>query len=84
MLFKEDWENVHNEIIEHYGNSLGEEPFVYIREGDNQDLYAGKINIKDKGAYRSAHYLIKTDSGCCIEVQVRTLYEEACGEEQIS
>lgn len=81
LLFKEDWLGVHEFLMKEYGADLAEEPFAHIRKGDSSDLYAGKVRIIDDKPYRSVHYLIKDkESGLCIEVQVRTLFEEAWSE----
>lgn len=81
LLFKEDWNGVHEFIMNAYGDDLAEEPFAYVRKGDNCGLYAGKINVIDKKPYRSVHYLIRDkEKKLCIEVQVRTLFEEAWSE----
>lgn len=81
LLFKEDWIGVHEFIMKEYGVDLAEEPFAHIRKGDNSDLYAGKVKVIDEKPYRSVHYLIRDKvSGLCIEVQVRTLFEEAWSE----
>ena len=81
LLFKEDWSEVHNFLMKEYSDVLAEEPFAHIRKGDNNDLYAGKVKIIDDKPYRSVHYLIQDKvSGLCIEVQVRTLFEEAWSE----
>ena len=80
LLFKEDWINVHEFLMEKYGDSLAEEPFAYIRPGDSRTLYENRVRIVEEKPYRSVHYLIKHDSGLCIEIQIRTLCEEAWGE----
>lgn len=81
LLFKEDWIGVHEFLMKEYGNDLAEEPFAHIRKGDNRELYAGKVKIIDEKPYRSVHYLIRDKkSGLCIEVQIRTLFEEAWSE----
>ena len=80
LLFKEDWLHVHEYILDNYRKDLYEEPFVYIRKGDERELYEGRVKIIDDRAYRSVHYVIKDKSGCCVEIQVRTLYEEAWSE----
>lgn len=81
LLFKEDWVGVHEYLMKEYGDVLAEEPFAHIRKGDNSDLYVGKVKIIDEKPYRSVHYLIRDkESGLCIEVQVRTLFEEAWSE----
>ena len=80
ILFKEDWRYVHDFIMKEYGNSLLENPFVHVRKGDDCSLYEGVINIIDDKPYRSAHYVIKSENGLGVEIQVRTLYEEAWSE----
>lgn len=79
-LFKEDWLGIHEKIMDTYENVLWEPPFVYLREGDDDSLYQGKVEIRKKESYRSVHYVIRSDTGLGIEIQVRTLYEEAWGE----
>ena len=81
LLFKEDWLGIHDYLMENYADDLAEEPFAYIRKGDNTNLYEGKVRIVEEKPYRSVHYLIKDrNTGLCIEVQVRTLFEEAWSE----
>ena len=81
LLFKEDWLGIHDYLMENYAGDLAEEPFAYIRKGDNTNLYEGKVRIVEEKPYRSVHYLIKDrKTGLCIEVQVRTLFEEAWSE----
>lgn len=81
LLFKEDWIQIHDYINELFGDRFAEPPFVHIRPGDNEELYEGRnVEIKSNKSYRSAHYLIQDDSGLTIEVQVRTLFEEAWSE----
>lgn len=80
LLFKEDWLEVHNDLMDKYGNILLESPFAYVREGDDTRLYEGKVEIRKEKPYRSVHYVIQSDKGLGIEIQVRTLYEEAWSE----
>ena len=80
LLFKEDWLEVHDYLMEMYKTVLLEEPFAYVREGDDTHLYENKVKIKKEKPYRSVHYVIKSDKGLAIEIQVRTLYEEAWSE----
>ncbi len=80
LLFKEDWIGVHKFIMEKYEKHLAEEPFAYIRLGDSPLLYEGKVRIVEEKPYRSVHYLIKDNDGIYVEVQVRTLFEEAWSE----
>lgn len=80
LLFKEDWLYVHDYLMEQYGDVLLENPFAYVRLGDDKSLYEGKLLIKENKPYRSVHYVIRTDKGLGLEIQVRTLYEEAWSE----
>ena len=80
LLFKEDWLEVHNYLMEKYKTVVLEEPFAYVREGDDTHLYENKIEIRKEKPYRSVHYVIQSDKGVAIEIQVRTLYEEAWSE----
>ena len=82
LLFKADWKEVHSYIVDRYGKLFNEEPFVYVRKGDDTSIYKGLIKIIEdpRKSYRSAHYVIRTESGACVEIQVRTLFEEAWSE----
>ncbi len=81
LLFKEDWLGVHDFLMDQYADRLHEPPFAYIRKGDHRGIYEGKVEIVEEKPYRSVHYLIKDEeSGLCIEIQVRTLFEEAWSE----
>ena len=89
-LFKNDWIFIHNEIINTW--KLAETPQINVRPGDYDmdvlrkdmaDLHC-EIIIRPHG-YRSVHYLIEADMGelnidAFIEVQVRTVFEEAWSE----
>ena len=88
-LFKEDWEKIHEEIISMW--DLKEKPQVNIREGDGdyegfeKEVEAkGCEIIKRKHGYRSVHYLIaikiSKNEEILVEIQVRTVFEEAWGE----
>lgn len=80
LLFKSDWTYVHDYLMDLYKDVLIEPPFAHIRKGDDDSLYRGKVRIKDNKPYRSVHYVIRTNNGLGIEIQVRTLYEEAWSE----
>ncbi len=80
LLFKSDWIHVHNYLMNLYEDDLIEPPFAHIRKGDDDSIYKGKIQIKDNKPYRSIHYVIRADNRLGLEIQVRTLYEEAWSE----
>lgn len=80
LLFKEDWLEVHDYLMGMYKDVLIEPPFAYVREGDDTRLYEDRIEIRKEKPYRSVHYVIRSNKGLAIEIQVRTLYEEAWSE----
>ncbi len=71
------------EGIEHLPHSKGEKflaeiPVVYYAEGDLKEQYE-QANLKTEQheqGYRSIHYVISYQ-GCYVELQVRTIYDEA-------
>ena len=88
-LFKDDWHDVHFGIKEIW--PLLEVPQINIRRGDynleklekNVDNLGCEIVVRDHG-YRSIHYLIgillEKDLEIRVEIQVRTVFEEAWSE----
>lgn len=82
-LFKDEWEAIHNQIIED-GWKLVETPIIYKREGDydiceKKGVEEFQKKIHENG-YRSIHYLIEEKTGnknYIIELQTRTIFEEA-------
>ncbi|MBB6481251.1 RelA/SpoT domain-containing protein [Spirochaeta isovalerica] len=85
-LFKEDWLNIHKYICDNW--DLAEEPVAFVRYGDNDRILnfykRNNCQIREhKFGYRSVHYTLKTrpkNEDYLVEVQVRTLFEEAWGE----
>jgi putative GTP pyrophosphokinase len=85
-IFKEDWTDIHDFIIS--GWKQAEKPTAYVRYGDAERIlqyYRDKeCDVQEhKFGYRSVHYQLLTSPGnetYQVEVQVRTLYEEAWGE----
>ncbi len=85
-LFKEDWQGIHKYICENW--DLAEKPVAYVRHGDSKRItdYYRKSDCQvqeHKYGYRSVHYLLRTrpkNEDFLVEVQVRTLFEEAWGE----
>ena len=85
-LFKTDVLEIHPQIIDMW--QMGEKPVSYVRAGDRSDLIDDLkqcgINSKVHDAgYRSVHYIIKMRPGIVnifIELQVRTIFEEAWSE----
>ncbi len=85
-LFKEDWLSIHKYICENW--DLAEEPVAFVRHGDNKRIVnfykRNNCQVKEhKFGYRSIHYSLRTrpkNEDFVVEVQVRTLFEEAWGE----
>lgn len=85
-LFKEDWLNIHKYICENW--DLAEDPVAFVRHGDNDRIVnfykRNNCQVREhKFGYRSVHYTMKTrpkNEDYLVEVQVRTLFEEAWGE----
>lgn len=81
-IFKEDWENIHNLIVEIWKVN---EITANVREGDETRRFEELgIQIKSrKSGYRSVHYLIEsfpTSQKVIAEIQIRTIFEEGYGE----
>ncbi len=85
-IFKEDWTEIHEFIIS--GWKQAEKPTAYVRYGDSDMILQyyrdNDCSIQEhKFGYRSVHYQLLTSPGAetyQVEVQVRTLFEEAWGE----
>lgn len=82
-LVKSDWPEIHHHLKAKW--TITEGPVANIREGDETALYEEygcKIDQR-KGGYRSVHYVVKVpyaNENFLIEVQMRTLFEEAWSE----
>lgn len=88
-LFKDDWKDIHSNILNLW--ELKETPQVNIRRGDyNLQLFRESIAdlnceiiVREHG-YRSVHYLVKIPITISlyvlVEIQVRTVFEEAWSE----
>jgi ppGpp synthetase/RelA/SpoT-type nucleotidyltranferase len=85
-LFKEDWIRIHRYLQENW--ELAEQPVAYVREGDSERILEfyreNQCGVEFHAfGYRSVHYLLATSPNrrrFVIEMQVRTLFEEAWGE----
>ena len=85
-LFKDDWQQIHNFVINTW--DLAEKPTAYHRNGDAQDVIQMFIDHEcevkvHKAGYRSVHYIIETSptrTKLMVEIQVRTIFEEAWSE----
>jgi GTP pyrophosphokinase len=95
-LYKNDWQIIDDQIIKFFKSNLPQEKIFYIRTGDDllgldrEELTTKRhIEIIPKpSGYRSLHYLFKRevflDTGnkinIYVEIQVRTVFEEAWSE----
>lgn len=85
-LFKQDCLEIHDQIINRW--VFSEDVISYVREGDLNELTDALEEkfIKSKihpAGYRSIHYVLKSQPGLreiFVEVQVRTVFEEAWSE----
>lgn len=90
-LFKDDWQSIHHEILNLW--DIKETPQVNIRRGD-YNITEFKENIRNldidcevivrEHGYRSVHYMVSIDItkvlNISVEIQVRTVFEEAWSE----
>lgn len=82
-IFKEEWENIHDFIINTWKVI---EITANVRDGDNTENFVDLgIEVRSRASgYRSVHYLVElhfTQSDTTIaEIQVRTIFEEGYGE----
>ncbi len=85
-LFKEDWIHVNNFIKDTW--EFKEQPVAYVRNGDSERIlnYYRENNCRVEEhpyGYRSVHYIVRARNNGMehnIEIQVRTIFEEAWGE----
>ena len=83
-LYKEDWLDIHRSINDSW--QPYEQPTANIKRGDKEDIFLknGCIIEEHDYGYRSVHYLIifnvTNEINSIIEIQVRTLFEEAWSE----
>lgn len=74
-----------NKYVDSYDKDTAEEclvekPKAYLRLGDGDpNDYGNGFEVVTDGYYRSLHYIVKYGE-YCVEIQVRTLFEEAWGE----
>lgn len=76
--YREGYDKV---ALEEHAPFMAEKPVVYIRQGDDESLYQGVegIRIDRGGYYRSVHYIIRYRE-YYVELQVRSIFEEAWSE----
>jgi len=85
-LFKEDWISIHKYLLNKW--EMAETPTAYVRSGDSERIIQfykdNDCQVEQhKFGYRSAHYLLQSSPNremFVVELQVRTLFEEAWGE----
>lgn len=85
-VFKNDYLPVHHQLMKEYGDLLVEDVKIKLKEGDDESIYKGIKNcvIERNKTYRSIHYIARSeeDNDNCarMEIQTRTIYEEAWSE----
>jgi len=85
-LFKQDWNIIHDHIIDTWDQK--EEPTANVWHSDSKNLRSMFIEKwckieEHKRGYRSVHYIIEsnpTKQKFTVEIQVRTIFEEAWSE----
>lgn len=82
-LFKEDWESIHQYIVDRW--ELKEPATANVRRGDDETTFKkNSCEIKQHPyGYRSVHYLIQVKpfrQEFTVELQVRTIFEEGWSE----
>lgn len=87
-LFKEDWKGI-DDFLRNKCN-MTKTPLVYYRKGDDpnaiSDFEVLQFSVKEHGyGYRSIHYFSEvdvpeTEIKIAVEIQVRTIFEEAWSE----
>lgn len=85
-LFKDDCLDIHDQVERMW--EFAESAVSYVREGDRTELMEslrgrGVDSKVHPAGYRSVHYVVKTKPGLrevLVEVQVRTVFEEAWSE----
>ncbi|MBN2509224.1 MAG: hypothetical protein JXB03_03065 [Spirochaetales bacterium] len=85
-LYRDDWTQIHSFLKDKW--TFAEQPIAYIRQGDPDRLsrYYKELECEVREhphGYRSVHYVLCKDTHqllCPVEIQTRTLFEEAWGE----
>jgi len=89
-VFKSEYLPVHKQIMKLYQDRTTEDIQINIKAGDDKNFYKGisrskstKSKFIENADYRSIHYIIKSaekDKCPRVEIQTRTLFEEAWSE----
>ena len=85
-LFKDDWDEIHDMISDTW--EFKQRPTANIRKGDSQSLVesfkAKNCSVEEHPfGYRSVHYIVASmlnKKDYSVEIQVRTIFEEAWSE----
>jgi putative GTP pyrophosphokinase len=87
-LYKEDWEELNDMILQKWEKNIVSGPIAHIRIGDSPEFIkafesrGGTVNIH-KYNYRSIHYIIcetVNDNKFYAELQIRSIFEEGWSE----
>ncbi len=90
-VFKEDYWNVHEQLMNEYGNQLAQDVTIKLKTGDDKEMYDQllhkytNVKIEENTTYRSIHYTIYSqknniDTFPRMEIQTRTIFEEGWSE----
>jgi len=75
---EDDYVSSYDKVQSPFSPYMAERPIAHIRLGD-PEIYHNKLKVCHNHYYRSLHYIIR-DGQYYIEIQVRTLFDEAWGE----
>lgn len=87
-VFKEDYYQVHRQLMDKYQHQLVENVHIKLQEGDDRSLYSKILDcdpiIEENSTYRSIHYTLCAEEnnlrGPRLEIQTRTIFEEGWSE----
>lgn len=87
-VFKEDYYQVHRQLMDRYQHQLVENVHIKLQEGDDSSLYSKILNcdpiIEWNSTYRSIHYTLCAEEnnlrGPRLEIQTRSIFEEGWSE----
>lgn len=85
-VFKSDYYRIHEQILSEYERKFVEKPQINLRIGDDDKLYneIRDAEVHNSKIYRSIHYTMLARDGDSlgprVEIQTRTIYEEAWSE----
>lgn len=82
-VFKDGWKEIDDYLRKKYNSCFKETPIFYYRSEEEKSDNTDFKWVKRENGYRSIHYVIDHKDGndsIPVEIQVRTIFEEAWGE----